>query len=266
MRPVEIEPPLTLFGSVDDHAADLLGIASIKHWSAIQRLSRNPPNEFDGSHFVRALFGNVTGNWRRCLDGLNRLPSRENWRWFDPKGQIAAHNLSAEVTLERAVVAAALSQGREDWSNQVPVASGLIAGGGDRRRAIDLVRRRGPAAFDFVELKVASDNPLYAAVEILKYGFVWLLSREHRERLGYAERVLIQASDVRLSVLAPPSYYDGLHLEWLADGIADGLHRLTDDEQEINLTFQFEAFPRGFIWPGSEPSAALSALDNRVRI
>ena len=172
MPTAESVVPLSLFGDVDRLAADRLQIASIKHRSAIQKLSRSPPMPFDGVRLVRDMFEMVAENWSRCIAALDRRPSRENWRWFDPKCEHAAQNLSPEVTLECAIVGAAMSLNREDWSNQVPIASGLIAGGGDRRRAIDLIHRRGPVAFAFVELKVGSDNPLFAAVEILKYGFV----------------------------------------------------------------------------------------------
>lgn len=263
MFPAASVVPLSLFDNVDRLAADYLNIASIKHRSAVQRLSASPPVAFDGVSFVRALFERVAGNWLGCIGALAGLPSRENWRWFYPKCDHAAHNSSPEVTLERAIVSAARSQGRTDWSNQVPIASGMIAGGGDRRRAIDLVHRRGPDAFDFVELKVGSDNPLYAAVEILKYGFVWLLSREHRARLDYGGKPLIEASDVRLSVLAPHSYYDGLALRWLEAELSRGVMALGAERQEVGLSFAFEAFPVSFVWPNPDP---LAALDRRTGV
>lgn len=258
--------PLSLFDDVDRLAADHLQITSIKHRSAVQRLSATPPAAFDGVRFVRGLFEAVADNWLRCVDALAGFPSRENWRWFDPKCDHAAHNSSPEVTLERTIVSGAQSHGRTDWSNQVPIASGMIAGGGDRRRAIDLVHWRGSDAFDFVELKVGSDNPLYAAVEILKYGFVWLLSREHRARLGYSGKAIVEASDVRLSVLAPHPYYDGLALNWLEAGLSQGVKALGAERQEVRLSFAFEAFPASFVWPDPDPIAALSALDHRTRV
>lgn len=266
MLTAEIAAPLSLFDGVDRLAANHLQIASIKHRSAIQRLSLTPPAPFNGERLVRDMFELVAANWLRCVNALGRPPSLENWRWFDPKCEHAAHNSSPEVTLERAIVSAARSQGRKDWSNQIPVASGMIAGGGDGRRAIDLVHRRGPSAFDFVELKVGSDNPLYAAVEILRYGFVWLLSREHRAQLGYDGKPLVEASDVRLSVLAPHPYYDGLSLDWLEAGLSQGLRSLGTERQEVRLSFAFEAFPKSFVWPDPDPKAALAALDRRAQV
>ena len=262
----EVAPPLSLFGAVDRCAADFLQIASINHRRAILSLSAAPPTLFDGTRFVREMFEVVATNWLRCIAALDRQPSKENWRWFDPKCEFSTHNQSPEVTLERAVVSAAKLQNREDWSNQIPIASGLIAGGGDRRRAIDLVHRRGQDAFDLVELKVGSDTPLYAAVEILKYSFVWLLSREHRDRLGYRGKPIVEASDVRLSVLAPQAYYDGLALGWLEAGLSKGIAALGLERQGVTLSFAFEAFPKSFVWPDPDPLVALSALDNRLRV
>jgi hypothetical protein len=55
--------------------------------------------------------------------------------------------------------------------------SGLIAGVADGRRAIDLVHQCGRRHFELIEIKIASDKPLYAAVEIIGYGCIGLLAR-----------------------------------------------------------------------------------------
>jgi len=265
----QVAPPLSLFEGVDRLATDYFGITSIGHWSAMLKLGKAPPAAFDGPAFVSKLFSQVSANWNGCLAALaalDHLPSRENWRWFDPKYECSDHNRSAEVTLERNIVKAARSQNRMDWSNQVPVASGVIKGG-DRKRAIDLVHQRGPSAFDFVELKVESNNPLYAAVEILQYGFVWLLSRLSQDALGYGGRPLIQASDVQLSVLAPQAYYRDLNLRWLSVGLSEGLQTLGERNGGVRLSFAFEAFAHSFAWPvpRPDPATVLSALDGRIR-
>ncbi|MBT5266113.1 MAG: hypothetical protein HOL85_14850 [Rhodospirillaceae bacterium] len=258
------DAPVSLFGGVDRLVTDYLGIANHRHWSAVLALCDAPPATFDGALLVKHMFSTVSANWLGCLEALERPPSRQNWRWFDPKPDISPHNTSPEVTLERALIAAALVQGRRDWSNQVPIASGM-AGSGDRRRAIDLVHERGPGTFDFVELKIASDNPLFAAIEILEYGLVWLLSRQHRASLGYVGRPPIEATEVRLSVLAPSAYYRELDLSWLADGLDVGLRELGKREGGVNLAFAFEAFPPRFSWPAEYSDAALCGLlDGRL--
>jgi hypothetical protein len=256
------DAPLSLFGGTDDLVAALLGVKNIRHRKAFLELSRITPKSLDGSELSARLFSLVSANWQSCLAATNRLPSRENWRWWEPKADISPHNSSPEVTLERAAIAAALRHGRVDWANQVPIASGLIAGTGDRRRAIDLVHQRGNGAFDFIELKIASDNPLYAAIEILQYGLIWLLSREYRHNLGYDGKELLEASSVRLSVLAPKEYYGGFDLSWLSNGVSEGLHAI-GKSRGVSLSFVFEALPEWFRWPGAAPSEILSALDGR---
>ena len=257
---------VSLFGGTDRLVADFLGVASHRHWSAVLSRCSAPPETFDGPMLVEQMFSKISANWHDCLEALKRPPSRQNWRWFDPKPDISPRNKSPEVTLERAVITAALAQGRLDWSNQVPIASGM-SGSGDRRRAIDLVHQRGSGKFDFVELKIASDNPLFAAIEILEYGLVWLLSRCHRASLGYDGRPLVEATDVRLSVLAPAAYYRELDLSWLADGLNMGLHTLGEREGSVKLAFTFEAFPPRFSWPAEYSDAALcKLLDNRSAV
>jgi hypothetical protein len=253
---------LSLFAGADDLAAGMLGIRNIRHRGSFLTLGRTAPTGFDGSVLVARLFSLISENWRVCLAAANHLPSRENWRWYEPKCDISSRNTSPEVTLERAVVAVARQQGRTDWSNQVPIASGLIAGAGDRRRAIDLVRQRGAGSFDFIELKIASDNPIYAALEILQYGLVWLLSRQHRHHLGYAGKTLIEAGSIRLSVLAPREYYRGTDLSWLSGGLSDGLNAV-GRSRGVSLSFGFEAFPEWFRWPGVAALETLSAVDSR---
>jgi len=154
--------------------------------------------------------------------------------------------------------------GRKDWSNQVPIAAGMIAGAGNNRRAIDLVHSRAPEKFEFIELKIGSDTPLFAAVEILEYGFVWLLSRRDRGNLGYADRAIIQASGVQLSVLAPARYYRELDLTWLSASLSEGVRRLGERHGDVRLDFAFQEFPLGFVWPDAGAATdVLSALDSR---
>ena len=78
----------------------------------------------------------------------------------------AAHNTSKEVLLERAIVKAM----GEDWSNQMPTASGVLGSHADKRSSVDLVWRKCPTSFTLMELKVDSDTPLFAAVECLFYA------------------------------------------------------------------------------------------------
>lgn len=108
---------------------------------------------------VEKMLDQIQSNWRSFSGG--RQPSIENWR-FKKQLHISASNESREKSLEKAVARAA----GEAWVNQVPTASGLVSATSDRSRNLDLVYRLAPDRFEFIELKIESDNPLYAAIEI----------------------------------------------------------------------------------------------------
>lgn len=264
MNPPVLDAPLSLFGGMDSIVAGWLDITSYRHRSALIGLSEHPPEQFDGVAFVETAFRHILQNWRQCLAAMTHNPSNENWRWFNPKLGISPQNQSPEVTLERLIVNLTRHVGREDWSNQVPVGSGLIKGGGDRRRAVDLVRRVDDNAFELIELKIESDNALYAGIEILQYGIIWLLSREHRKFLGYSDKPLLDASTVKLVVLAPANYYAGLKLSWFEDGLNRGLKSLGRQYGNCDLSFAYQAFPSWFSWPGTDSAKVIKALEQRM--
>ena len=93
---------------------------------------------------------------------------------------------TAEVPLERSVAGlfrlyrlllTENPQADPVWFNQIPVSSGIIQHG-KGSRAIDLVCRRSRGQYDFVELKfpkgAPTETPLFAALEVLKYGLIYL--------------------------------------------------------------------------------------------
>jgi hypothetical protein len=125
----------------------------------------------------------------------------------------------------------------------MPVASGLFGSRTDKRRAVDLVYDHKNGRYDFVELKIKSDNPLYAAMEILGYGLVYLASRQDRAKnLGYDSKALpvLGASEIALCVLAPQAYYENCNLRWLEIAINDGLAVIATDG--LKMKFNFEQF------------------------
>ena len=203
----------------------------------------------------------MADNYERGDAANNRHQSQENWRWQRLQLQIAPHNKSSEVILERAIAAACERTGRTDWANQVPVASGLIAGAADGRRAIDLVRQCGERHFELIELKIASDTPLYAAVEIIGYGCIWLLSRATPPSLTSA---ILQADHVDLRVLAPADYYARYDLTELEAALDRGCRSL-GQAQGIMMTFGFHALDEQLVGSlSSNDNALLAALDNRL--
>jgi hypothetical protein len=247
--------PASLLDGVEASVCEVLGIASLRHRSALQELTSRAglPN---GA--VAAAYAKVAANWRACQTlGVGR-PSAENWRWRRPQLGISPQNTSPEVVLERALMAACERAGRTDWSNQVPVASGVAGAAAERRRAIDLVHQRGAGWFEFVELKVGSDTPLYAAIEILSYVAIWLVSRT----AGGASD-LLTAERISASVLAPEGYYQGCALGALQTQLNAEIAEL-GAEHGVQLDFAFEAFPDDLGRPPFTDAELLALLDGRT--
>lgn len=213
-----------------------------RHRTAALDLSRRQAPITRTQDFLEASYARIGDNWRAAAEAGASNPSRENWRWKRHL-ELSPRNTSAEVGLERAIVAAC----GDAWSNQMPTASGLVGPAADKRAAVDLVYREGPTTYSFVELKVESDNALFAAVEILMYGLLFVWSRKNLGRLGYDvdEQPVLAASNVNLRVLAPNDYYCGCELTNLANAIDQGLREF-GKQDDLVLGFAFRALPTGY--------------------
>ena len=223
--------PTSLVDRAETEAAAMLGIASLRHRSALLRLA-----PFDGAALVATIHRTIADDYVRGGASANKDLSRENWRWQTLQPRISAHNPSPEVRVERAIAAACQRLGRRDWANQVPTASGLLGSTRDRRRAIDLVRRRGPRHFELIELKIASDTPLYAAVEIIAHACLWLIARTDRPS---RPSPLLDADHMDLRVLAPSAYHAPFALT-PAEAALDAGIRALGQRHGATLTFAFD--------------------------
>ena len=206
-----------LFADVDEEICGVFGLKNGRHLGQLgtaREVACSPVQSDELVALVRHLYGVVSGNLREPK------PSRENWRW---KPQIRIHdaNESPEVVLERAVALLATKKHLPEWCNQIPVASGLVDHKFDKRAAVDLAKI-AEGRLDLYELKWESNNPVYAAFEILKYSLAYLLCRVNRERFGYANLSSMTVNALRLNVLAPGSYYEGFKLAWLQTGFRCG--------------------------------------------
>lgn len=247
--------PRSLIEHVEETVRRALGIASTRHRSAMRDLRLTADQDL-----VDLIFRTVADNHERGDAAANRDRSQENWRWPRPQPQIAAQNTSREVVLERAIAAACKRAGRTDWANQVPVASGLIAGTAEGRRAIDLVRQCSQRHFELIELKIASDTPLYAAVEIIGYGCIWLLARAYPPRLRSA---ILDADHVDLRVLAPAAYYTRYDLTALEAALDRGCRSL-GRSKGVTMTFAFHALDERLVNSLPCDDTLLAALDRRI--
>ena len=206
-----------------------------RHRSAALDLSRRSSPITGTLDFLDASYARIDDNWRAAIDAGYSNPSKENWRWKRHL-DLSPANTSPELNLERSIIRAC----GDNWSNQMPTASGLVGPATDKRAAVDLVYRKDPSTYSFVELKVHSDNPLYAAIEILVHGLLLVWSRENQEYLRYdtqSQPVLV-ANALTLAVLAPEDYYGGLDLQNLASALDDGLAEF-GNQYGLALGFRF---------------------------
>jgi hypothetical protein len=206
---------MSILQGIDELVDDWLDVEPIgkppyyRHKSTAIELSRRTTRIRDARPFLDACYSRIHRNWLAAIESGYTNPSQENWRWKRHL-DLAPENASAELRLERAIVATC----GESWSNQMPVASGLVGPATDKRAAVDLVYRKEPTTYSLIELKIDSNNPLFAAIEILSYGMLFVWSRANQDSLGYdvENQPVLSASDITLSVLAPERYFDGMDL------------------------------------------------------
>ena len=178
----------SILANVDPIIDRALGLTNIghKHKTSCRDLTETPVKDLDVAALIEKIYGKIEHNWD---NSTYHKRSKENWR-FEKKRGISKKNDSPEVGLERAIIniPRELWSDALDWVNQVPTASGLVDPSADGSRRIDLVHKCGDKEYEFIELKVGSDTPLYAAMEILKYGVLYIFAREHEEASKYVKK------------------------------------------------------------------------------
>ncbi len=248
--------PNSILEDVDkliDSELDLKDIGAdpqYQHKTSCRQLTKPPMTGFKASDLIAKIYEKVVENWDASI---YHEGSEENWRLEKQKG-ISANNNSSEVSLERAIVniPSEIWPDAANWFNQVPVASGLVDPHEGGRR-VDLVHDCGDKAYEFIELKVDSNTPLYAAMEILKYGVLYIFCRQD-DRVSKCinrkggpiidrERKLMRAEKIHLKVLAPAKYYEGYDLLWLEDKLNNGLAKFLAQPKfmfKLEMDFKFE--------------------------
>lgn len=207
---------------------------------AIQ-LTKNPNGQFDGvvvvQHLSEAL---ACGGWERQVG--------KNWYWESD----ATHTTeSPEVVLERKIVEA----GSGLWARQMSTSSGIQGPRLNKRRAIDLVRDNGNDSYTFIELKVVSDNPLYAIFELLGYALAYMHARNNGWQ-GSAIHNVMKAKNIGLVVLAPEGWYkyktrgkksehQPFKLDWLIEELNKGLDTLIKDKVSMQISLKSFDFSKG---------------------
>lgn len=175
--------------------------------------------------------------------------SKANWR-FEKKKHLNPINPSDEKKLEKAFIKAC---DEKTWANQVPVCSGIPL----PYDKVDWVRKLGQNHFEFIELKVESNHPHYAAIEIIIYGLlyrVWVMKN------GFST-VAIKAKKIDLKVLAPESFY---RLEDISDliGFQKFINHNLEQLETPKFSFAFEFFSDSTIGL-DDPTQIVANINNR---
>lgn len=218
-----------------------------------------PPSSFDAYNVICQVYDQIDRNFKRPGNRFHSSgPSGKNWR-FEKMLYIRKDNPSKEKSLEKAIANLTSS----DWVNQVPTSSGIINSASDGSRNIDLVRRMIPGSYEFIELKVDSDTPLFAAFEITVNGLIYLASMENYADKYLSGKELLNAKNISLQTLAPKTFYSRCRLSWLEEELNRGLSKFLADKfgGKPQMNFAFTAFPENFKWP-CEDGELLDALNN----
>ena len=232
-----------------------------RHRAAANELTRRNSPIAGTQAFLDASYAQINYNWLAAIEAGYTNPSKENWRWKRHL-DLGPKNISPELKLERSIVNCC----GDNWSNQMPTASGLVGPATDKRAAVDLVFREDPTTYSLIELKVNSDTPLFAAVQILTYGLLFVWSKNNQEQLGYDTEVqpVLAANTVTLGVLAPASYFDKFDLTTLASALNDGLVDF-GERQNLNMSFEFCELGADYSLDLA-PELTRSAINDRRRI
>ena len=228
----------TIFEGVDvliDQHVDVLRVGTSaphhRHKTCLKRLN-DKPKSFEISKLLKGIASILKTNWEK---NGRRRGSKENWRW-EKQLYIRDANQSREKQFEKAVVARC----GHEWVNQVPTASGLTSSIAGKHCNIDLIHRLSDETCEFIELKYDCDTPLFAAFEILKYGMLYVFTRQHLKDLTVSPGTnLFALSHVHLRIVAPAIYYSGCRLEWLQLEVNRGLaHALSKEDFRMDLKFE----------------------------
>jgi hypothetical protein len=276
--------PNNIVASLDKDIDEFFGLDRIglshRNKGACVHLCKEQPSK-DGAELIRILLRRIADNRSTLTEASQAARGKELWRWKKNK-RLSRNNTSIEVRIERAI--ARLLD--DEWVNQVPSASGLTDED-EQRRSIDIVHRRSPVEFDFIELKAlrsgkrpsGEQTPLFASMEVLKYGLLFLFCKKNRDLLfpeGTERKPILNANRVHLEVLMTPNCY--LHSErrgpfrigWLNRLLTEGLNELnqyqkdTNCESGVQFEFSFKTFPRSFVWADEDHGALTTALEGSL--
>jgi len=218
----------------------------------------------DRSGLFNELFERIRTNWTRYREP-DRWPTPDkNWILRVAPKFTQEPNKHFEKQLQKQI---AICLENDDWGNDVPTASGLV-NSGSRQMNIDLAHRTA-RGFELVELKISSDTPYEAALQVLRYGAIYMLYRLDPELARrFKFNSMLRAKCVIFEVLAPLQYYTGpeIDLRFLETQLDGDLKMFATRRAAcVDLAFRFMAFPPGFTYrPGMDCETLRDAVRRRA--
>jgi hypothetical protein len=156
----------------------------------------------DRPRLFEQVYEQIRMNWV-SNQAVERWPSQSNWVLRIAPEFTQHPTQYLEKQLQKNIVILLQDEG---WGNDVPTASGLLNDRG-RQMNIDLAHRI-PDGFEFIELKLDSNTPYEAALQILRYGAIYMLYRLEPELIKrFKGNQMMNAKHIVLEVLAPDRYY-----------------------------------------------------------
>lgn len=229
-----------------------------KTQTSCNALSKKLPPDLNGIALMEELYQQIEKNWKDR--SYTKTPSGKNWRW-EKQLTIRKSNTSPEKRLEKHIAKITA----DDWVNQIPVASGLTGAHAMKKACVDLGHKLRDKHFELIELKWGSDHPIFAAMEIILYGLLYIFARVKLVKLyPKIENALLRGPVfINMQVLAPDSFY--LHKKFgayqlkeleriLSNGIAQFAVARVKNPNELTvpylkMDFKFTVFPNDFTWP-----------------
>lgn len=225
------------------------------YWTEVATMLGKPPQKGCAIHVSKNRLDVLTDEGMLRLYEALDCPGwvgckGANWAWRTDAPDFKTE--TDEVKLERTIINSA--KPLHEWTCQMSTSSGIQGPNKHKRRAIDLVRKRAENCYDFIELKVESDNPLYAAFEILGYALAYIHARKNGNK-GSGDYDVMCAKKICLVVLGPTDWYKykqrdargavcELQFEGLARRLEESLNKLAKEilKADISFSFSFKKF------------------------
>ena len=208
------------------------------------------------------MYGRIRENWLRYREP-GRWPTNKNWVLRVAPDFTSNPTKYIEKQLQKEIAICLESEG---WGNDMPTASGLVDSR-SRQMNVDIAHELTDG-IELFEVKVASNTPYDAALQILRYGAIYLLYRLEPELTNrFCLNKVICSKRVVLKVLAPHRYYaqsdvDLKLLEMQLD--RQVRHFAGHIPNQLEMSFEFLAFPVDFNYhPGMDRKAICAAVRSR---